>query len=878
MSTEFSRQVSLADDLIKHTTSLGSKLTKVVSPREKEDINSIKLVKTKSGSQGASAQRTKSRGENKFDGFNPKYLGSTTETTLFKSNSGSPAPAVSANEVNSPYYVPVPVPENIVESSSPVSNTGREQYVNGYHHSQFVKEYPTVLLADRFKKWSKIVKFLIAYLQEAAYTEEQIARMHLRLKKKVNFTFLTDLDEHNKIIDPYKHNVPTKREQPVTPAEKKRMEAASALEALQKEVSAESEAETEVNDETPVSAEGDALTTSGFMKFGSGSIQDIQVLLKKYHGSLAGQQLKVAREIIDNVIPKLESLCRELTSKIKEIKDLHGDFKTNIVSHISQTSKLLQKYNSMVKKLSDENSDATKVIQPKCDPYLVKVQLETQLKKQLAEEKYLMEAFINMQSNGLDLERIIYTRIQSALETYSALIDSEARMILKNLCQELQTGILSKPATVEWDQFVSHHTNCMLNWLSNEPRPTPRQINDIVYPNMKSPSSKCIRKGYMYYTSGNDNKKFKKGYFILTSHYLHEFKDSDLSAEMKSTNDNYCHMAISLVNLIPEKSFALSDVTLGEFTDTEMIFTARPLKSSRSRASPSPAPPVVDNKARAPSITSAVPKFLRGSKKSSSSKQFSTSSSSLEHSPALDVSATEPLTDIGERTKWRLRLTLDEYDDDYKNQFKKWTADFRALADFNHSHDRNSFIQEKSEYATRKASRVSEGPGLNKQNSDSSRGSSSESTLNVTESRGSSKVGNIVGVDEEGNLITSDGRRYSVNPELRKSGSSAASPRRSGSQPGSPLNAEMRPNQDRERLGSLPSVPLDEINEDQAARQDSRGSVQYEISNQRTASLPVNDKDAATRQSVPRAALPHEGNFETIDETLKDNKQVPITH
>ncbi|KAL3233836.1 Activator of SKN7 protein 10 [Nakaseomyces bracarensis] len=869
MATEHSRQVSLADDIIKHTTHIGSKLTKVVSPREKDE--GIKLVKTKS-SQGSSVTITNSNSnskvDNRFDGFNPKYLG-TQETTLYKSASHTPSPTAIPTEYNSPTAVPVPVPENIVDGNTVTNGVGKEQYVNGFHHSQFVKEYPTVLLADRFKKWSKIVKFLIDYLQEAAYTEEQIARMHLRLRRKVNFTFLTDLDDHNKVVDPYQNSIPTKRTQPVTAAEKKRLEAASALEALQKEISAESETDAEVNDEAAISSEGDALAPSGFMKFGSGSIQDVQVVLKRYHGSLAGQQLKVSREIIENVIPKLESLCKDLTGKIREIKDLHGDFKTNIVSHISQTSKLLAKYNSMVKKLSDESEDATKVIQPKCDPYLVKVQLETQLKKQLAEEKYLMEAFINMQSNGLDLERIVYTRIQSALETYSALIDSEARMILKNLCQELQHGILSKPATVEWDQFIPNHSNCMLHWLSNEPRPKPRELSDIVYPNMKAPASKCIRKGYMYYCNGKDRKKFKKGYFILTSHYLHEFKDSDFSREMKTdSNDNYCHMAISLINLIPVQSFALSDVTLGEFTDKEMIFTARPLRSSRSRSTPPPSQPQPE-KVRSPSITSAVPKFLRGGKKSSSTKMYNPNIPLVDHNPALDVSASEPLTDIGERTEWHLRLTLGDYDDDFKVQYKKWSSDFKALAEFNHSHHRNSFIGERAEYANRKASRVADAPGLLREDSNNSRGSS-ETTLNAKDSRSSSKVGNIVGVDEEGNLITSDGRRYSVNPDLARRGSSNASPRRSTSaQSGSPLNAEMKP-QERERVGSL---PLGEISENPSrGAEESRGSVQYELTNQRTASLPVNDKDAATRQSVPRGALP-QGSFDTIDEALKDEAQ-----
>ncbi|XDT38877.1 Hypothetical protein J6898_00384 [Nakaseomyces glabratus] len=875
------RQVSLADDLLKHTTSIGSKLTKVVSPTTKVKEDSLKPMKTISNTISKTTSATTAN-DSSFDGFNPKYLNSES---VYRAQSNSQSgPVVSRTEVNSPYYLPVPVPEAVTDSANPVSSSAKEQYLNGYHHSQYVKEYPTVLLADRFKKWNKILKYLISYLREAAYVEEHIARLHVKLKKKVTFPFLTDLDDHNQLVDPYQKNLPTKRTQPITPAEKKRLEAEAALAAATttEETTEELDFDTELEDEVPVSSDNDTMAPSGFLKFGSGSIQDIQVLLKKYHGSIAGQQLKVSREIMENVIPKLEGLVKELNNKIREIKSLDGDFRTNLIGQMNQTSRLIQKYNSVVKKLANEKSDATTTIQPKCDPYLVKIQLETQLKKRLAEEKYLMEAFVNLQSSGLDLERIVYTKIQSALENYTALIDSEARLILKNLCQELQQGMLSKPANYEWDQFITHHTNCMLNWTSTQPKPVPRELSDIVYQNMKAPQSKCIRKGYMYYGSGKDVKKYSKGYFILTSHYLHEFKDSDFSKEMKGSTDasnNFCHMAISLVNLIPEKSFSLSDIDIEEITDTEMVFTARSLKSTKPRSSPSPAPiPAPEHKSRSPSITAAVPKFLRGG--SSRSTKTRSNSGANRQTLFAEPSLSEPLREIGERTTWHLRLSLGDYDEEYKKQFKKWSSDFKALADFNHSYHRNSFINERAESATRRASKTA-GPGeFNKQNSDSSRGSS-DSTIVQDSGRSDSKIGNIVGLDEDGNLIASDGRKYSVSPQLQRQGSSGlTSPT---SQPGSPLG-DGSTTQYRDRVLSLPtnkrqdSTTIEGVMADskKSLNTSSRGSVSYVTSSKvtRTSSLPVNDKDAASPADVPRSSQMRDqlkSTIDTIDESNQEN-------
>ncbi|SMN17977.1 similar to Saccharomyces cerevisiae YGR097W ASK10 Component of RNA polymerase II holoenzyme, phosphorylated in response to oxidative stress [Maudiozyma saulgeensis] len=445
------------------------------------------------------------------------------------------------SDVRSPYYIAVPIPNPLATAA--LNNTSLSENVpkdNTDEEGYFVREFPTDILIDRFYKWKKILKSIIAYLREVAYAQEQFARVNHQIKGSIKFPFLTDLqDGSNKVVDPLFATKLTKKQQPLTLAQQKEQKELE----LQKYIDSELENQGNPLPKIPLTTVNQATNTaaSGFMQFGSGSIQDIQVILKKHHLALATQQFKVSKEITSVLIPKLESLRKDLSFKIKEIKELHSDFKTNIKSHIKLTSHLLNKYIAAIKFVNKGNLDGTSQnsihLHPKHDPFLLKLQLDLQLKRQLSEENYLQEAYINLQTTGLKLEKIIYAKIQHSLQRYSSLIDAEARLMIKNLCQELQHGMLSKPPALEWDHFVSHHPLCLMDLKSNDPLPRPRKLSDIVYPNMKASMSKCIRAGY-FEKKSNFTKGFKKGYFVLTPNYLHEFKSSDFfnNPEMSSTN------------------------------------------------------------------------------------------------------------------------------------------------------------------------------------------------------------------------------------------------------------------------------------------------------------------------------------------------------
>ncbi|CAI7334052.1 CGH_1_collapsed_G0015230.mRNA.1.CDS.1 [Saccharomyces cerevisiae] len=94
--------------------------------------------------------------------------------------------------------------EYILPKTDPRADPSDLDVENIYETSgEFVREYPTDILIDRFHKWKKILKSLIAYFREAAYSQEQIARINYQMKNAVKFAFLTDLeDETNKLVDP----------------------------------------------------------------------------------------------------------------------------------------------------------------------------------------------------------------------------------------------------------------------------------------------------------------------------------------------------------------------------------------------------------------------------------------------------------------------------------------------------------------------------------------------------------------------------------------------------------------------------------------------------------------------------------------------------
>ncbi|QLQ80217.1 hypothetical protein HG537_0D02180 [Torulaspora globosa] len=723
----------------------------------------------------------------------PSEVSSGISSAAISSVKGSKDHILPRWDRRSPYYVDVPVPKPSSIDAGESGTAAESDSAEG----KYVREYPTDILVDRFYKWRKVLKGLIAYLREVAYAQEQFGRVNFQLKSAVKFPFLTDLEDgSNRLVDPLASRGPAKKQQPVTLAQKKQQESSVAATG----VGENSLNNTENEFQAVRTAESDDTSaSSGFMKFGSGSVQDIQVILKKYHLSLAHQQFKISKEITTTVIPKMEDLRKDLQLKIREIKELHGDFKTNINEHVAITGQLLNKYIASVKfvtnNFSSDGSDHIKLhkknnqLKPKHDPYLLKLQLDLQLKRQLLEENYLQEAYINLQTSGMELEKIIYSKVQHALQKYCLLIDSEARLMIKNLCRELQQGMLSRPPALEWDHFVSHHPTCLLNWKSNDPVPPARKLSEIIYPQMKSPLAKCIRAGYLSKKS-KYLKNYNKGYFVLTSNYLHEFKSSNFFKVTNSSEETKDHQNVSTAaqsstktSLIPVMSISLNDCVLMEASEHKFVLVGVPtfndfqkvsnstkgsLTSIAGTSSPTNEGPKKLKKA-------AFGKLLKGGK----SKQSAPKTAEEQEEMKQFYAAARQETN--KTVNWVFKPASSNPSEEEIRLFKKWIHDLRNLTSFNNTEERSKFIEErvlkaqtrvksipKGSASTSSMSALGEGsnvdgssfkkerPGRPKfiqlQNSPAS-----SSALDISAYR--SKV-NTPAVDDNGNLITVAERRH----------------------------------------------------------------------------------------------------------------------
>ncbi|AQZ09851.1 ASK10 (YGR097W) and RGC1 (YPR115W) [Zygosaccharomyces parabailii] len=640
------------------------------------------------------------------------------------------------DDPKSPYHVDVPVPTGMAVDTLAGSGGSSDDS----HDGKYVREYPTDILVDRFKKWRKILKGIANYLREVAFAQEQFARINFQLKGSVKFPFLTDLEEGtNKIVDPFDRRGAIKRQQPLTLAQQReqqqlqqQQEMLQQLQQQQQENYRRSQREVSedhgVDDDfQAVRTQSDTAAPSGFLTFGSGSVQDIQVVLKKYHLSLAAQQLKTSKEITQNLLPRIEDLRKDLHLKIKEIKELSGDFKTNINEHVAITGQLLNRYIASIKYMTTSTAEGDHIklqkkgtqLKPKHDPYLLKLQLDLQLKRQLLEENYLQEAYINLQSSGMELEKIVYGKIQQFLQKYSALMDAEAKLMIKNLCRELQQGILSKPPAYEWDRFVGHHPACLLNWKSTDPYPPSRKLSDVIYPQMKSPMAKCIRAGYLAKKS-KYLKNYNKGYFVLTSNYLHEFKSSNFfNATLANAQNTKAGQSTSLsatqaakASLVPLMSIALNDCVLTEASDEKFVLVGKPTFNGLETRKVTP---TASSNSIHPSHLNEAPAQLTKHTKHTIGKLLKGGKSKTTSAPAppkpeendeMMSLYTATQQEPNKTISWSFKPASSNPTEEEIRQFRKWAHDLKNLTSFHNTRDRSKFIEDRILKANYRNSRI----------------------------------------------------------------------------------------------------------------------------------------------------------------------------
>lgn len=147
-----------------------------------------------------------------------------------------------------------------------------------------------------------------------------------------------------------------------------------------------------------------------------------------------------------------------------------------------------------------------------------------------------VQAYLNLEGSGRELESIVVGEIQKAYNAYAGIMKREVDMA-QNTVEELRAGPIAMPKDHEWDCFVENDESLVSPGLPL------RRIEDIHYPGKSNPGAAEIRSGMLErkskylksYTPGWSapldpvvNYWLLTGYrYVLSPTHLHEFKSAD---------------------------------------------------------------------------------------------------------------------------------------------------------------------------------------------------------------------------------------------------------------------------------------------------------------------------------------------------------------
>lgn len=358
--------------------------------------------------------------------------------------------------------------------------------------------HPTEVLAARFASWRKIIRALNIYFKEYASVQDEVVRHNVRLGHAVNFPFF---------------QFGTADSSAAAAAV-----AASAVQASQNPdaSSVTSDGGSPFHLHAPNMHPEDDQTRRMFLPFGSTSIADVPGNIIAFHRAQAANASRTSKELTNSIIPRLEDLRRDLLVKIKEIKNLASDFKNSVAKEQAGTHKELLAYTNAIEVL---NANPSMLI-PKHDPYLLKYSLNKQIVRQVNEENYLLEAFLNIQTSGKELERVVVQEIQQALHVFGRLTGMAAQNLQELLSNKILNGFVAKDTVFEWDSFIAHDPNFV------NPETKLRNANELEYNNMYSSLAHDIRSGWLERRS-KYLKSYSRAWYVLTPSFLHEFKSND---------------------------------------------------------------------------------------------------------------------------------------------------------------------------------------------------------------------------------------------------------------------------------------------------------------------------------------------------------------
>ncbi|KZL72110.1 ph domain-containing protein [Colletotrichum incanum] len=246
----------------------------------------------------------------------------------------------------------------------------------------------------------------------------------------------------------------------------------------------------------------------------SGGIDDALQILRSYHKGAILESNK-AKEIEEDVILALTGLRNDLHQKIKEIKNLSGDFKNSVDKEMDGTKRAVKALQDTLGQTDLDPSLTT----GKQDPYLLRLAVDRQVERQIDEENYLHQAYLNLENSGRELEAIVVGEVQKAYNAYAGILKRESDAAY-NAIEELRVGPISMPKDHEWAHFVQKDDQFV------DPDIPIRSAEHIHYPGREHVACQEIRAGLLERKS-KYLKSYTAGWYVLSSTHLHEFKSAD---------------------------------------------------------------------------------------------------------------------------------------------------------------------------------------------------------------------------------------------------------------------------------------------------------------------------------------------------------------
>lgn len=239
----------------------------------------------------------------------------------------------------------------------------------------------------------------------------------------------------------------------------------------------------------------------GFMT--TAGVDDALQFLRTYNKNAIIEANK-AKGIEEDVILALTGLRSDLQQKIKEIKNLSGDFKNTVEKEMEGTRKAVRNLGDTLGRNEMDESLTT----GKQDPYLLRLAVDRQVERQIDEENYLHQAYLNLENSGRELESIVVGEIQKAYNAYAGILKREADNAY-GVVEELREGPISMPKDQEWLHFVTSDNQFI------DPTIPIRTADQIHYPGQDHEAAQEIRAGLLERKS-KYLKSYTAGWYVLS--------------------------------------------------------------------------------------------------------------------------------------------------------------------------------------------------------------------------------------------------------------------------------------------------------------------------------------------------------------------------